>query len=82
MMGRFAAHLGACDPARDLRRAYTLEAGRDLFGARLVAVAFGRIGRPGRRLVYGLAKPRCPTCGGDEVVQVPAPFVALTAKKS
>jgi predicted DNA-binding WGR domain protein len=55
MMGRFAAHLEACDPARNLRRAYTLEAGRDLFGAWLVAVAFGRIGRPGRRLVYVLA---------------------------
>ena len=31
---------------------------------------------------HGTAKPRCPKCGGDEVVQVPAPFVAMTAKKS
>ena len=27
-------------------------------------------------------KPRCPKCGGEEVVQVPAQFVAMTAKKS
>ncbi len=54
-MGRFTARLEACDPARDLRRAYTLEAGVDLFGAWLVVVAYGRIGRPGRRLVYVLA---------------------------
>ncbi len=35
---------------------------------------------------HGTAEPRCPTCGGVEVgvevVQVPAPFVAMTAKKS
>ena len=31
---------------------------------------------------HGTNKPRCPKCGGEEVVQVPAPFVALTAKKS
>ncbi len=55
MLGRFAAHLEACDPARNLRRAYTLEAGRDLFGAWLVAIAYGRIGCPGRRLIYVLA---------------------------
>ena len=29
---------------------------------------------------HGAAKPRCPKCG-DEVVQVPAPFVAVTAKE-
>jgi hypothetical protein len=55
MLGRFAAHLEARDPARDLRRAYTIEAGVDLFGAWVVAIAFGCIGRPGRRLVYVLA---------------------------
>ena len=31
---------------------------------------------------HGAAKPRCPKCGGEEVVQVPAPFVAVTSKKS
>ena len=31
---------------------------------------------------HGTAKPRCPECGGEKVVQVPAPFVAMTAKKS
>ena len=55
MLGRFAAHLEACDPARDLRRAYAIEAGCDLFGAWVVAVTFGRIGRPGRRLIYVVA---------------------------
>jgi putative FmdB family regulatory protein len=27
-------------------------------------------------------KPRCPKCDGEEVVQVPTPFVAMTGKKS
>ena len=31
---------------------------------------------------HGTAKPRCPECDGATVVQAPAPFVALTAKKS
>jgi putative FmdB family regulatory protein len=31
---------------------------------------------------HGVAKPRCPKCGGEEVVQIPAPFVAVTGKKS
>lgn len=31
---------------------------------------------------HGTDKPRCPKCGGEEVVQVPAPFVAVTTKKS
>ncbi len=55
MMGRFAAHLEARDPVRNLQRAYALEAGVDLFGAWMVAVRYGRIGCPGRRLVYVLA---------------------------
>jgi putative FmdB family regulatory protein len=29
---------------------------------------------------HGTAKPRGPKCG-EEVIQVPAPFVAMTAKK-
>ncbi len=28
------------------------------------------------------AKPRCPKCDGEKVVQVPTPFVAMTGKKS
>jgi putative FmdB family regulatory protein len=30
---------------------------------------------------HGREKPRCPKCG-EEVVQTPAPFVAMTGKKS
>jgi hypothetical protein len=55
MMGRFAARLEARDAARNLWRAYTVEAGRDLFGAWVVAVSYGRIGRPGRTLVWVVA---------------------------
>ena len=53
MMERFTARLEARDAARNLWRAYTLEAGRDLFGAWVVEVSYGRIGRPGRTLVRG-----------------------------
>jgi putative FmdB family regulatory protein len=31
---------------------------------------------------HGTDKPRCPKCHGEEVVQVPTPFVAMTGKKS
>ena len=31
---------------------------------------------------HGTDKPRCPECDGAKVVQAPAPFVAMTAKKS
>ncbi len=31
---------------------------------------------------HGASTPRCPKCGGDKVVSVPAPFTAKTAKKS
>jgi putative FmdB family regulatory protein len=31
---------------------------------------------------HGASKPRCPKCGGDQVVSVPAPFTAKTTKKS
>ena len=31
---------------------------------------------------HGTDKPRCPKCHGEEVVQVPARFVAMTGKKS
>ena len=39
MMGRFAARLEARDAARNLWRAYTLEAGRNLFGAWVVEIS-------------------------------------------
>jgi putative FmdB family regulatory protein len=28
------------------------------------------------------AKPHCPKCDGEKVVQVPTPFTAVTGKKS
>jgi putative FmdB family regulatory protein len=31
---------------------------------------------------HGASKPRCPKCGGDQVVNMPAPFTAKTTKKS
>jgi putative FmdB family regulatory protein len=31
---------------------------------------------------HGATKPSCPKCGSDEVAGVPAPFVAMTGKKS
>jgi putative FmdB family regulatory protein len=31
---------------------------------------------------HGAAKPACPKCGSDKVAGVPAPFVAMTGKKS
>jgi predicted DNA-binding WGR domain protein len=69
MMGRFAVRLEARDAARNLWRAYTLEAGRDLFGAWVVEVSYGRIGRPGRILHHSFIE-MClqlrPTLAGDE----------------
>lgn len=40
--------LEARDPARNVWRRYELVVARDLFGAWLVEVTFGRIGSPGR----------------------------------
>jgi hypothetical protein len=48
MMAEMRIELRACDPAANRRRAWRLEAGRDLFGAWATEVQFGRIGRPGR----------------------------------
>ncbi len=31
---------------------------------------------------HAVAKPHCPECGSIQVVWVPAPFVAITGKKS
>jgi predicted DNA-binding WGR domain protein len=52
MMSAFTALLEARDPALGRFRAYLLEAGTDLFGARLVDVTYGRIGTRGRRIRY------------------------------
>lgn len=48
----FSTALHACDPARNLWRAYRVEAGRDLLGDWLVEVTFGRIGSGGRMVRY------------------------------
>ena len=50
MMAEMRIELRACDPAANRRRAWRLEAGRDLFGAWTTEVQFGRIGRPGRTI--------------------------------
>ncbi len=48
----FLTALHACDPARNLWRAYRVEAGRDLLGDWLVEVIFGRIGSGGQMVRY------------------------------
>jgi hypothetical protein len=50
MMAEMEIELRACDPAANRRRAWRLEAGRDLFGTWTTEVQFGRIGRPGRTI--------------------------------
>ena len=52
MMSTFTALLEARDPSLGRFRAYLLEAGTDLFGARLVDVTYGRIGTRGQRIRY------------------------------
>jgi predicted DNA-binding WGR domain protein len=41
-------HLQAIDPARNIARAYSIEAQRDLFGHWIVALGWGRIGTRGQ----------------------------------
>lgn len=53
-MSVFSIQLEACDPVRNRFRAYRLDVVRDLFGAWLVEVKFGRIGAKGRKLVAAL----------------------------
>ncbi|QSA99350.1 WGR domain-containing protein (plasmid) [Methylococcus sp. EFPC2] len=43
----FAIHLEASDPARNIRRSYSIAAGQDLFGDWIVALNYGRIGAKG-----------------------------------
>jgi predicted DNA-binding WGR domain protein len=50
MMAETNIELQACDPAANRRRAWRLQAGRDLFGAWTTEVQFGRIGSTGRTL--------------------------------
>jgi predicted DNA-binding WGR domain protein len=50
MMAETNIELQACDPAANRHRAWRLQAGRDLFGAWITEVQFGRIGSPGRTL--------------------------------
>jgi predicted DNA-binding WGR domain protein len=47
LVARFMIALEARDPARNLARAYGLEAGQDLFGTWVVELRHGRIGRRG-----------------------------------
>lgn len=49
-MNGFSVTLEARDPARNLRRAYQISAGTDLFGDWLIDLTYGRIGAPGRTL--------------------------------
>jgi predicted DNA-binding WGR domain protein len=51
-MSVFSIQLEACDPARNRFRAYQIDVVRDLFGAWLVEVKFGRIGARGRTLRF------------------------------
>ncbi len=53
-MSVFSIQLEACDPARNRFRAYQLDVIRDLFGAWLVEVRFGRIGARGQTLRFTL----------------------------
>jgi len=55
MQAELSLSLEARDPARNLHRAWSVEAGRDLFGCWLVETRFGRIGCPGRRLLRSFA---------------------------
>lgn len=43
--------LRALDPARNIRRAWSIAASPDLFGAWVVQTSFGRIGSAGRVMV-------------------------------
>jgi predicted DNA-binding WGR domain protein len=45
------AYLEARDPARNIRRAYSIAYGRDLFGNWIVEITYGRIGGKGRTIV-------------------------------
>jgi predicted DNA-binding WGR domain protein len=51
-MSVFSIQLEACDPTRNRFRAYQVDVARDLFGAWLVEVKFGRIGAKGRMLRF------------------------------
>jgi predicted DNA-binding WGR domain protein len=53
-MSVFSIQLEARDPARNRFRHYQLDVARDLFGAWLVEIKFGRIGAKGRKLVSAL----------------------------
>ena len=50
--------LAACDPARNIWRAWEMEAGPDLFGVWLVRTRFGRMGCAGRVIARSFADER------------------------
>ncbi|HWU01294.1 MAG TPA: WGR domain-containing protein [Novosphingobium sp.] len=51
----FALHLEARDPARNIARRYAISVSRDLFGAVVVELAWGRIGARGTRRRHAFA---------------------------
>jgi predicted DNA-binding WGR domain protein len=55
MLDRFSAVLEARSPERGHFRSYRIEAGIDLLGDWLVAITYGRIGSPGRRVCHAFA---------------------------
>jgi hypothetical protein len=44
----YAIQLEACDPEKNIWRAYSIAAGQDLFGDWIVELTYGRIGTRGR----------------------------------
>jgi predicted DNA-binding WGR domain protein len=54
-MMEFSILLEACDPERNIHRAYRLAAGQDLFGDWIVEITYGRIGAKGRTKIVQVA---------------------------
>ena len=62
-MSLFRIDMEARDPERNQSRAYTIEAGYDLFGDFMVSTTFGRIGSRGqiRRMAFESPEDAMPT---------------------
>jgi predicted DNA-binding WGR domain protein len=61
-MMEFSILLEACDPERNIHRAYRLAAGQDLFGNWIVEITYGRIGAKGRTQVVPVADEAAARC--------------------
>jgi predicted DNA-binding WGR domain protein len=61
----FSILLEACDPERNIHRAYRLAAGRDLFGEWIVEVTYGRIGAKGHTKIVAVADEVAARCYVD-----------------